>query len=94
MAAVVVMACNRADYLERTIKSVLKYVLYFSIIFFTHILSMIIVLNNYLFSSSVMIYLFFQISKAHLFKISFIHISGILDVLSSGSHFSSCCSLL
>ena len=26
MAAVVVMACNRADYLERTIKSILKYV--------------------------------------------------------------------
>ncbi|KAK4477278.1 hypothetical protein RD792_016492 [Penstemon davidsonii] len=25
VAAVVVMACNRADYLERTIKSILKY---------------------------------------------------------------------
>ena len=27
VAAVVVMACNRADYLERTIKSILKYAL-------------------------------------------------------------------
>ena len=27
VAAVVIMACNRADYLERTIESVLKYVL-------------------------------------------------------------------
>ena len=27
MAAVVIMACNRADYLDKTIKSVLKYVL-------------------------------------------------------------------
>lgn len=25
VAAVVVMACNRADYLEKTIKSILKY---------------------------------------------------------------------
>lgn len=26
MAAVVIMACNRADYLERTVESILKYV--------------------------------------------------------------------
>lgn len=33
IAAVVIMACNRADYLERTINSILKYVSLFLLIF-------------------------------------------------------------
>lgn len=36
VAAVVIMACNRPDYLERTVKSVLKYAkgLYFCVVIF------------------------------------------------------------
>lgn len=75
MAAVVIMACNRADYLERTIKSVLKYVS-LQPIFFTPILY-IIIMQQFI--------CIFQISKAHFFKISFICIAGIFYVYTSRS---------
>lgn len=48
MAAVVIMACNRADYLERTINSVLKYVS-LQPIFFTLLLFYTLLFNNLLF---------------------------------------------
>lgn len=74
MAAVVIMACNRADYLERTINSVLKYVS-LQPIFFTLLLFYAIIIQQFI--------CIFQISKAHFFKISFICIAGIFYVYTS-----------
>lgn len=69
VAAVVIMACNRADYLERTINSVLKYV---------HcILCFVLLTQFFIFSADPLAWFsIFQISKFCCFEVSCLCIPG------------------